>query len=105
MSSLGYRQRPKGQGGEPEAPPPVPEGPEPEGPPGSPDPRRRSVLDFARRHAWDEAHCRQVTALGPRHADHGSRVVLGAGRNRSENRAYQSLVAVPMAPLWAASFM
>jgi hypothetical protein len=21
------------------------------------------VLDFARRHAWDEAHCRQVTAL------------------------------------------
>ena len=28
-----------------------------------PDPRRRSVLDFAMRHAWDEAHCRQVTAL------------------------------------------
>jgi exopolyphosphatase/guanosine-5'-triphosphate,3'-diphosphate pyrophosphatase len=25
--------------------------------------RRRAVLDFARRHAWDEAHCRQVTAL------------------------------------------
>lgn len=39
-------------------------GPAPEGPPGgAPDPRRRSVLDFARRHAWDEAHCRQVTAL------------------------------------------
>jgi exopolyphosphatase / guanosine-5'-triphosphate,3'-diphosphate pyrophosphatase len=33
------------------------------GPPGAPDPRRRSVLGFARRHAWDEAHCRQVTAL------------------------------------------
>jgi exopolyphosphatase / guanosine-5'-triphosphate,3'-diphosphate pyrophosphatase len=33
------------------------------GPPGGPDPRRRSVLDFARRHAWDEAHCRQVAAL------------------------------------------
>jgi exopolyphosphatase/guanosine-5'-triphosphate,3'-diphosphate pyrophosphatase len=31
--------------------------------PPAPDPRRRSVLDFARRHAWDEAHCRQVTAL------------------------------------------
>jgi exopolyphosphatase / guanosine-5'-triphosphate,3'-diphosphate pyrophosphatase len=31
--------------------------------PGASDPRRRSVLDFARRHAWDEAHCRQVTAL------------------------------------------
>jgi exopolyphosphatase / guanosine-5'-triphosphate,3'-diphosphate pyrophosphatase len=31
--------------------------------PGAPDPRRRSLLDFARRHAWDEAHCRQVTAL------------------------------------------
>ena len=28
-----------------------------------PDPRRRAVLDFARRHAWDEPHCRQVTAL------------------------------------------
>jgi len=27
------------------------------------DPRRRSVLDFARRNAWDEPHCRQVTAL------------------------------------------
>jgi exopolyphosphatase/guanosine-5'-triphosphate,3'-diphosphate pyrophosphatase len=26
-------------------------------------PRRRSVLDFARRHAWDEPHCSQVTAL------------------------------------------
>jgi exopolyphosphatase / guanosine-5'-triphosphate,3'-diphosphate pyrophosphatase len=38
-------------------------GPAPEGPPGAPGPRRRSVLDFARRHAWDEAHCRQVTAL------------------------------------------
>jgi exopolyphosphatase/guanosine-5'-triphosphate,3'-diphosphate pyrophosphatase len=25
--------------------------------------RRRAVLDFARRHAWDEPHCRQVTAL------------------------------------------
>jgi exopolyphosphatase/guanosine-5'-triphosphate,3'-diphosphate pyrophosphatase len=25
--------------------------------------RRRAVLDFARRHAWDEAHCRQVTTL------------------------------------------
>jgi exopolyphosphatase / guanosine-5'-triphosphate,3'-diphosphate pyrophosphatase len=25
--------------------------------------RRRAVLDFARRHAWDEAHCRQVTGL------------------------------------------
>jgi exopolyphosphatase/guanosine-5'-triphosphate,3'-diphosphate pyrophosphatase len=24
---------------------------------------RRAVLDFARRHAWDEAHCRHVTAL------------------------------------------
>ena len=34
-----------------------------EGPPGRPDPRRRSVLDFARRHAWDEAHCRQVAGL------------------------------------------
>jgi exopolyphosphatase / guanosine-5'-triphosphate,3'-diphosphate pyrophosphatase len=35
-------------------------------PPAAPshDPRRhRAVLDFARRHAWDEAHCRQVTAL------------------------------------------
>jgi exopolyphosphatase / guanosine-5'-triphosphate,3'-diphosphate pyrophosphatase len=31
--------------------------------PGGAAPRRRSVLDFARRHAWDEAHCRQVTAL------------------------------------------
>jgi exopolyphosphatase / guanosine-5'-triphosphate,3'-diphosphate pyrophosphatase len=39
---------------------PAPEG---QGPPGAADPRRRSVLDFARRHAWDEAHCRQVTAL------------------------------------------
>jgi exopolyphosphatase / guanosine-5'-triphosphate,3'-diphosphate pyrophosphatase len=38
-------------------------GPAPQGPPGAPDPRRRSVLEFARRHAWDEAHCRQVTAL------------------------------------------
>jgi exopolyphosphatase/guanosine-5'-triphosphate,3'-diphosphate pyrophosphatase len=38
-------------------------GPAPESPAGPPDPRRRSVLDFARRHAWDEAHCRQVTAL------------------------------------------
>ncbi|HSK36295.1 MAG TPA: Ppx/GppA phosphatase family protein [Actinomycetota bacterium] len=38
-------------------------GPAPEGPSGAPDPRRRSVLDFARRHAWDEAHCRHVTAL------------------------------------------
>jgi exopolyphosphatase / guanosine-5'-triphosphate,3'-diphosphate pyrophosphatase len=28
------------------------------------DPRRRlAVLDFARRHAWDEPHCRRVTAL------------------------------------------
>ena len=28
------------------------------------DPRRhRAVLDFARRHAWDEAHCRRVTTL------------------------------------------
>jgi exopolyphosphatase / guanosine-5'-triphosphate,3'-diphosphate pyrophosphatase len=34
-----------------------------EGPPDASDPRRRSVLDFARRHAWDEPHCRQVTAL------------------------------------------
>ena len=25
--------------------------------------RRRAVVDFARRHAWDEAHCRQVTGL------------------------------------------
>jgi exopolyphosphatase/guanosine-5'-triphosphate,3'-diphosphate pyrophosphatase len=25
--------------------------------------RRRAVLDFARRHAWDEAHCRRVTTL------------------------------------------
>jgi exopolyphosphatase / guanosine-5'-triphosphate,3'-diphosphate pyrophosphatase len=35
------------------------------GPPEPPDgPRhRRAVLDFARRHAWDEAHARQVTAL------------------------------------------
>jgi exopolyphosphatase / guanosine-5'-triphosphate,3'-diphosphate pyrophosphatase len=32
-------------------------------PPGGPDPRRRSVLEFARRHAWDEAHCRQVAGL------------------------------------------
>jgi exopolyphosphatase/guanosine-5'-triphosphate,3'-diphosphate pyrophosphatase len=31
--------------------------------PGAAAPRRRSVLDFARRHAWDEPHCRQVTAL------------------------------------------
>ena len=30
----------------------------------SDDPRRRrAVLDFARRHAWDEAHCRRVTDL------------------------------------------
>jgi exopolyphosphatase / guanosine-5'-triphosphate,3'-diphosphate pyrophosphatase len=35
----------------------------PQGPPGGPDPRLRSVLDFARRHAWDEPHCRQVTTL------------------------------------------
>src|SRR6266516_4423186 len=27
------------------------------------DPRRRSALDFARRHAWDEPHARQVTTL------------------------------------------
>jgi exopolyphosphatase/guanosine-5'-triphosphate,3'-diphosphate pyrophosphatase len=35
------------------------------GPPEPPDgPRhRRAVLDFARRHAWDEAHCRRVTTL------------------------------------------
>jgi exopolyphosphatase/guanosine-5'-triphosphate,3'-diphosphate pyrophosphatase len=35
------------------------------GPPEPPDsPRRhRAVLDFARRHAWDEAHARRVTAL------------------------------------------
>jgi exopolyphosphatase/guanosine-5'-triphosphate,3'-diphosphate pyrophosphatase len=35
------------------------------GPPEPPDgPRhRRAVLDFARRHAWDEAHCRRVTSL------------------------------------------
>ena len=26
-------------------------------------PRRRAVLDFARRHAWDEPHARRVTAL------------------------------------------
>jgi exopolyphosphatase/guanosine-5'-triphosphate,3'-diphosphate pyrophosphatase len=32
-------------------------------PPGAAAPRLRSVLDFARRHAWDEPHCRQVTAL------------------------------------------
>jgi exopolyphosphatase/guanosine-5'-triphosphate,3'-diphosphate pyrophosphatase len=38
-------------------------GPTLQGPPGGPDPRRRSVLDFARRHAWDEAHCRQVAGL------------------------------------------
>jgi exopolyphosphatase / guanosine-5'-triphosphate,3'-diphosphate pyrophosphatase len=38
-------------------------GPTTESPAGAPDPRRRSVLDFARRHAWDEAHCRQVTSL------------------------------------------
>jgi exopolyphosphatase / guanosine-5'-triphosphate,3'-diphosphate pyrophosphatase len=38
-------------------------GPQHEIRPGASDPRRRSVLDFARRHAWDEAHCRQVTAL------------------------------------------
>jgi exopolyphosphatase/guanosine-5'-triphosphate,3'-diphosphate pyrophosphatase len=25
--------------------------------------RRRAVLDFARRHQWDEAHCRRVTGL------------------------------------------
>jgi exopolyphosphatase / guanosine-5'-triphosphate,3'-diphosphate pyrophosphatase len=31
--------------------------------PGAAAPRQRSVLDFARRHAWDEPHCRQVTAL------------------------------------------
>jgi exopolyphosphatase/guanosine-5'-triphosphate,3'-diphosphate pyrophosphatase len=31
--------------------------------PGAAAPRRRSVLDFARRHAWDEPHSRQVTAL------------------------------------------
>ena len=35
---------------------------------GSPEPpngprHRRAVLDFARRHAWDEAHCRRVTGL------------------------------------------
>jgi exopolyphosphatase/guanosine-5'-triphosphate,3'-diphosphate pyrophosphatase len=35
---------------------------------GAPEPpdgprRRRAVLDFAQRHAWDEAHCRRVTAL------------------------------------------
>src|SRR5512132_1814022 len=35
----------------------------PQGPPGGPDPRLRSVLDFARRHAWDEPHCRRVTTL------------------------------------------
>jgi exopolyphosphatase / guanosine-5'-triphosphate,3'-diphosphate pyrophosphatase len=35
----------------------------PAGPAEAPDPRRRSVLEFARRHAWDEPHCRQVTAL------------------------------------------
>jgi exopolyphosphatase/guanosine-5'-triphosphate,3'-diphosphate pyrophosphatase len=30
----------------------------------SDDPRRRrAVLDFARRHAWDEPHCRRVTTL------------------------------------------
>ena len=27
------------------------------------DPRRRAVVDFARRHAWDEPHCRKVTGL------------------------------------------
>jgi exopolyphosphatase / guanosine-5'-triphosphate,3'-diphosphate pyrophosphatase len=32
------------------------------GPPDGPR-RRRVVLDFARRHAWDEAHCRRVTDL------------------------------------------
>jgi exopolyphosphatase/guanosine-5'-triphosphate,3'-diphosphate pyrophosphatase len=26
-------------------------------------PRRRAVLEFARRHSWDEPHCRHVTAL------------------------------------------
>jgi exopolyphosphatase / guanosine-5'-triphosphate,3'-diphosphate pyrophosphatase len=31
--------------------------------PAGSDPRRRSVLDFARRNAWDEPHCRQVAAL------------------------------------------
>jgi exopolyphosphatase / guanosine-5'-triphosphate,3'-diphosphate pyrophosphatase len=31
--------------------------------PGAAAPRRRSVLDFARRHAWDEPHCRRVTEL------------------------------------------
>jgi len=35
---------------------------------GAPEPpdgprRQRAVLDFAQRHAWDEAHCRRVTAL------------------------------------------
>jgi exopolyphosphatase / guanosine-5'-triphosphate,3'-diphosphate pyrophosphatase len=35
----------------------------PEGSSGAPDPRRHAVLEFARRHAWDEPHCRQVTAL------------------------------------------
>jgi exopolyphosphatase / guanosine-5'-triphosphate,3'-diphosphate pyrophosphatase len=36
-----------------------------QGPPEPPDSprRRRAVLDFARRHAWDEAHCRRVTTL------------------------------------------
>jgi exopolyphosphatase/guanosine-5'-triphosphate,3'-diphosphate pyrophosphatase len=38
-------------------------GPTLQGPSGGPAPRRRSVLDFARRHAWDEAHCRQVAGL------------------------------------------
>jgi len=28
-----------------------------------PDPRRRSVLDFARRHAWDGPHCEMVVKL------------------------------------------
>jgi exopolyphosphatase/guanosine-5'-triphosphate,3'-diphosphate pyrophosphatase len=35
------------------APPEPPDGPR----------HRRAVLDFARRHAWDEAHCRRVTDL------------------------------------------
>ena len=35
----------------------------PDGPVDGPDPRRRSLLEFARRNAWDEPHCRQVTAL------------------------------------------
>jgi exopolyphosphatase/guanosine-5'-triphosphate,3'-diphosphate pyrophosphatase len=31
--------------------------------PGQDPRRRRAVLDFARRHAWDEPHCRRVTTL------------------------------------------